>query len=86
MCVCFTEKKQISECLSGFNENLFVVTTGDRKVLFYSVSFKQKIEKSTFPPVNVAAKYAKIDKVGSLDASFPQVPLFFKVSNIFIML
>ena len=38
-----------------------------------------------FPIVQVAAKYAKIDRVGSLDAGFQQVHLF-KISEIFTVM
>ena len=37
--------------------------------------FKNLWKKSIFPLVKMAADYAKIDRVASLDASFQQVPL-----------
>ena len=45
-----------------------------KKVLFYSLLLK-KLNIYIFSHVKMAAKYAKIDRVGNVDASFQQVPL-----------
>ena len=46
----------------------------EQKVLFYLLVLKQ-IEIFLFPIVKMAANYARIDKVGNLDAGFKQVKL-----------
>ena len=46
-----------------------------QKVLFYSVVLKQSNFLHFFHSTKMAANYAKIERVGSLDASFQQVLL-----------
>ena len=69
--------------LSWFNAKPFVITTYAQKVLFYSFVFKSF---SLFAIVKVATNYAKIDRVGKLEADFHQVSFvqFFFFSQIVV--
>ena len=64
------------QCKTFFFFFFFFVTIYAQKVLFYSEIFREIDKKIHFSQiVKMAPNYAKIDRVGSLDAGFQQVPI-----------
>ena len=57
------------------------MSTYASKVLFFSVIL-ENYEKFHFSHSKMAENYAKINRVGSLDADFQQVPLVIQKSNL----